>query len=744
MSRAGSSPRKASPSPGSRSSSPGRRSRTRRRPRGPRASTASPPSIPGPDYSVTTDLADYKTAVRSGVFVAVGGSATVDLVLEPGKPEEQAVAAGSLPAVDRKKMTAGAQFGWPELQTLPTTRDPWAVVALVPSVLLDRENVGGNESGRQPAVVAKGDASNGANNVWQIDGIDVTDPVAVGTSAVNFDFDTIDTIAVTTGGAADVTQQTGGVSVNMIGRRGGNKVGATARFYLTDEAFQSSNLINTLKDAGVAGTNRIEHVRDYGVSLGGPVIKNRIWLWGAYGSQDVYSNTIYNAPDRTLYSSFNFKLDVRPFAGNQLEAYFMASARERYGDNAEVFKPEGDHVYRPPQDGQSGLQDPGHAEIRGQRLPLPEVHPQPHRGPHGPHGRREPAEPGRLGRRGSDLCPLLAGLLAVLGLELHRPEEEELPGPGRPLQGLPVRDGPRVQGRPRVHGQGLRLPIGLHPQFPHHPELRRSPDRPGRRPGRPARRLSALRDRPLERRGPPGRADLRVSPGHGHQGPRHREPGPALRPPAAVPGGGEPEDGDRDDGLDRHRRHRRDEFRGHLFPVDRRLRLQIEIRVEHLVAAPRIELGRQGQRPDRAEADPGPVRRHHAQRLRHHGAARPRRRLRILVEGRGRRQQGRVRRDLLEVLLRPRRDAQPALRPLQRGPGASPRRRSPPSPGASRATPISRATTGTTTGRTTTPSTTTTSRPSTAATSIPRRRTSSPRPGPGRSPSASSARSRPT
>ena len=242
-------------------------------------------------------------------------------------------------------MTAGAQFGWPELQTLPTTRDPWAVVALVPSVLLDRENVGGNESGRQPAVVAKGDASNGTNNVWQIDGIDVTDPVAVGTSAVVFDFDAIDTIAVTTGGAADVTQQTGGVSVNMIGRRGGNKVGATARFYLTDEAFQSSNLINTLQDAGVTGTNRIEHVRDYGVSLGGPVIKNRIWLWGAYGSQDVYSNTIYGAPDRTLYSSFNLKLDARPFAGNQFEAYFMASARERYGDNAEVFKPEGDHVY---------------------------------------------------------------------------------------------------------------------------------------------------------------------------------------------------------------------------------------------------------------------------------------------------------------------------------------------------------------------------------------------------------------
>ena len=132
-SRAGSSPRKASPSPGSRSSSPGRRSRTRRRPRGPRASSASPSVYPGPDYSVQ-DRA-WPTTRRpsgTGIFVAVGGSATVDLVLEPGKPEEQVAAAGSLPAIDRKKMVAGAQFGWLELQTLPTARDPWAVVALVP------------------------------------------------------------------------------------------------------------------------------------------------------------------------------------------------------------------------------------------------------------------------------------------------------------------------------------------------------------------------------------------------------------------------------------------------------------------------------------------------------------------------------------------------------------------------------------------------------------------------------------
>ncbi|MCK7461649.1 MAG: carboxypeptidase-like regulatory domain-containing protein [Sphingobacterium sp.] len=204
-----------------------------------------PAVYPGPDYAVKAERPDHKTAVRSGVVVLVGGHVTVDLVLEPGKPEEQAAASGTLPAIDRKATTRGPQFGRTELQTLPTVRDPWAIAALAPGVLIDRENVGGNESGRQAALVAKGDSTNGADNVWFVDGIDVTDPLEVGTSSIRFDFDAIETVAVTTGGAADVTRQTGGIALTLVGRRGGNRLGATARLYLSDEAFQSSNMTST-------------------------------------------------------------------------------------------------------------------------------------------------------------------------------------------------------------------------------------------------------------------------------------------------------------------------------------------------------------------------------------------------------------------------------------------------------------------------------------------------------------------
>jgi hypothetical protein len=302
-----------------------------------------PSVFPGTEYSLKAELADHKTVNRSNIVVTIGGSVVTDLVLEPGKPEELINVTAPIPVIDRAKMTAGAQFGWTELQTLPTVRDPWAIAGLAPSVMMDRENVGGNESSQPSSLVARGDNTNGKNNIWTVDGIDVTDPGDPGASAINYDFDAIDAMAITTGGAVDVTQQTGGIALNMVTRRGGNKLGGTARFFLTDEAFQSANLTDTLMSKGVPNTNRIQQIRDFGASAGGPILKNRIWLWASYGVQDLFSYTIYNYPDRTLFNNYNFKLDARPIAGNQFEALFTTSSKEKFGANSSTSKFEGDH-----------------------------------------------------------------------------------------------------------------------------------------------------------------------------------------------------------------------------------------------------------------------------------------------------------------------------------------------------------------------------------------------------------------
>jgi hypothetical protein len=303
-----------------------------------------PSVFPGDGYAVKAEHADFKTAVRANVVVRAGGRSTVDLVLEAGKPEEQTAVTTAFPTIDRKRMTTGADFGRAELQILPSARDPWVILQLVPAVMLDRDNVGGNESTAPSVFVARGDETNGSGNVWKLDGIDVTDAVDLGKPAVTFDFDAIDMIAVTTGGAADATVPTAGIAVTLLNRRGDNRIGGAARFYLTDNAFQDSNLTSELRSQGVVNTNRIEQIKDYGANAGGPIFKNKLWWWMSYGVQDIYNYTIFNAKDQALLSSINLKLDAQPATGNRFEALYMANSKIRYGVNASMAKPEGDRL----------------------------------------------------------------------------------------------------------------------------------------------------------------------------------------------------------------------------------------------------------------------------------------------------------------------------------------------------------------------------------------------------------------
>ena len=145
-----------------------------------------PVRLPGPGLQ-RQGRADRLQDRRSGPTSSSRSAAAsrVDLVLEPGKTEEQ-VNVTAAPAVDRPEedhVRRGVRLdGAPDAARRPAT--PGSSCSSSPAVMLDRENVGGNESGQQSAFVTKGDNTNGANNIWSVDGIDITDPAALGDSAL--------------------------------------------------------------------------------------------------------------------------------------------------------------------------------------------------------------------------------------------------------------------------------------------------------------------------------------------------------------------------------------------------------------------------------------------------------------------------------------------------------------------------------------------------------------------------------
>ena len=309
-----------------------------------------PALSPADDYKVTAELQGFKKAQKTGIIVVVGTNVEINLTMEMGTLEEQVTVVAVSPMVDTKKTTIGATVGKEAMQSLPSARDPWVILQLAPAIMVDRENVGGNESGQQSGFIGRGDTSGarisgnqGANNTWSVDGIDITDPAALGGSAGYYDFDMFEELQIQTGGAADVTIQTGGIALNMVTRRGGNRTSLAGRFYLTDNYFQAVNMTDDLKAKGVVNVNKIQQIKDFGFNAGGPLIKDKLWWWGSYGVQDIYVYTITGNRDQSLLNNYNFKLNAQLLPNNRFEALITSGAKEKFGRDSSTSMPEGNH-----------------------------------------------------------------------------------------------------------------------------------------------------------------------------------------------------------------------------------------------------------------------------------------------------------------------------------------------------------------------------------------------------------------
>jgi len=187
----------------------------------------------------------------------------------------------------------------------------------VPAVYVDRVNVGGSESGRQVNFNAKGAQS--TDNTWTLDGVPVTDlgdtiappELSTGASPFYYDVDTLQEIAVRTGGA-DAQSPASGAVVNVVLRRGENLPHGSTRFFYADQRLQTTNistdLAATLGGATASG-NRTDKYQDYGFDLGGPLLKDSVWIWGSMAKTTINLLTLGGAADDTSLSNRAVKVE---------------------------------------------------------------------------------------------------------------------------------------------------------------------------------------------------------------------------------------------------------------------------------------------------------------------------------------------------------------------------------------------------------------------------------------------------
>jgi len=193
-------------------------------------------NLPVGIYTVKASLPGFANATNNNVEVLSGASTPLLMRMSIAGAAETVDVTAISPAVDLTRATTTTHVTVEELQNLPNSRDPWVVMQTVPTVYMDRVNVGGSESGQQSNYNAKG--AQATDNTWSIDGVPVTDmgdnivrpEHATGSSAFYYDFDSFQEMAITTGGA-DAKNPTSGVQLTMVLKSGGSGAHGSTRFY---------------------------------------------------------------------------------------------------------------------------------------------------------------------------------------------------------------------------------------------------------------------------------------------------------------------------------------------------------------------------------------------------------------------------------------------------------------------------------------------------------------------------------
>ncbi len=238
-------------------------------------------------YIVAFELSGFAPQRREEVQVQTNRTTRVDVEMGVGALQETVTVSGVSPVVDVSSTTTQTNITKDLYEAIPTGRNPWVMAGLVPGVVTGRLDVGGTEGMQQYNLEAFGSAD--SQKSFSIDGLKTNWPGGNGGATMQYyGFEMYEEYNMqTASGTAE--SDVSGVYMNMVTKSGGNRFTSDHNFYFMNESLQGDNVDDELRRrmglapgaaTGAAG-NPIDISYDWSSTLGGPIVRDRAWFFGA-------------------------------------------------------------------------------------------------------------------------------------------------------------------------------------------------------------------------------------------------------------------------------------------------------------------------------------------------------------------------------------------------------------------------------------------------------------------------------
>ena len=236
-------------------------------------------------YDVTISATGFSTLVQSGVKLNVGAEMELNFSLRVGEMSQRVEVTTEVPSVQLTSSELSGTVEQAAIVELPLNGRDWASLAtLQPGVNSVRSQAvvtqpGGHARGLGMQMTINGNRP--TQNVYRLNGIIVNDYSNAGPGNVlgaNLGVDAIQEFSVLTNNYSAQYGFTSGGVINAINRSGTNSFHGSAYEFLRNSALDANDFF-----AGLNNLAKPEFKRNqFGASAGGPILKDKIWIFGDY------------------------------------------------------------------------------------------------------------------------------------------------------------------------------------------------------------------------------------------------------------------------------------------------------------------------------------------------------------------------------------------------------------------------------------------------------------------------------
>ncbi len=250
-------------------------------------------------YTVTFTLPGFATFKRDGIQLTGSFTASIDAEMRVGGLEETVTVTGESPIVDVSSARRETTINNDILKAIPTVRSYNALVVVVPGVVTNlNDTVVGTSTTQFPI-------HGGRNNEGRmtIDGMNVGNPPGGNQPpAYVADVGNAEEVTFSTSGGLGESE-TGGLTMNVVPKTGGNRYSGALFFSGTNKGLQSKKA-----SFGLVPTP-YDNIYDLNGAVGGPVKQDKIWFFingRTQGSRRPNANQFFNLnagdPTKWLYA----------------------------------------------------------------------------------------------------------------------------------------------------------------------------------------------------------------------------------------------------------------------------------------------------------------------------------------------------------------------------------------------------------------------------------------------------------